>query len=651
MFKFLRKYDKWILAIGGSLLLITFLVPQAIQGLSEYSAQTGASWATVGKSGQTITQGEADMLRRQARLIDSMGANAFLNQLGAGSDPAHWFLLLREAEAAGLVGGPASGYQLAAQMAANGGEGVSPEQVVSLLGSRAGLNYDQALETLADIQGVSRLIAMVSTAGRFSDTRLRGTAARKSLGISADVVVLDARTDSTIEVPEQDEAAIRAQLEAHGENLDGEGDRGFGYRIPDRIKIEWFSIPKTEVEASLENDPAFGQVELRKAYQRNPEKFGGGAISTSATPPPFSEKEAEVRRVLMQELVDDRMRGIAKFADDRLQFPRRSLKRSGLHYILPDDWHNQRAALAELAEEIATKFGLAVPTVDSTTDDWVVAEDIDDADRFGALATAGTDLFGRSRSTVSQLIPNLKEFGLSDTIPIQNGVAFPSLTTPEGDLVIARVTDADPSHAPTDLEAVRDQVKSDLEAVVRYETLMERLPQIEAMARTEGVRAVANDYDVPVEYAPDIREANLEFLIQYGLEISSQIPGLGSDPDAISKVVDRAMKLDPTSPLTSQPADARIFAIPVPDQLAVLLVAVERISPLTIEDWNRLSTNLAPLQAAFSRDLGQFDPSEVFGIDALTERHDFELMRTSEDDEEEAAAPDGTEGSDTTTTS
>ena len=230
-------------------------------------------------------------------------------------------------------------------------------------------------------------------------------------------------------------------------------------------------------------------------------------------------------------------------------------------------------------------------------------------------------------------------------------MAFPSLTTPEGDLVIARVTDADPSHAPTDLEAVRDQVKSDLEAVVRYETLMERLPQIEAMARTEGVRAVANDYDVAVEYAPDIREANLEFLIQYGLEISSQIPGLGSDPDAISNVVDRAMKLDPTTPLMSQPADARIFAIPVPDQLAVLLVAVERISPLTIEDWNRLSTNLAPLQAAFSRDLGQFDPSEVFGIDALTERHDFELMRASEDDEEEMADPDGTEASDTTTTS
>ena len=38
MFQFLRKYDKWILVVGGTLLMITFLVPQAIQGLAEYSA-------------------------------------------------------------------------------------------------------------------------------------------------------------------------------------------------------------------------------------------------------------------------------------------------------------------------------------------------------------------------------------------------------------------------------------------------------------------------------------------------------------------------------------------------------------------------------------------------------------------------------------
>ena len=47
MFKFLRKYNKWILAFGGTVLMIAFLVPEAISRLSQQAAQGGAGWATV----------------------------------------------------------------------------------------------------------------------------------------------------------------------------------------------------------------------------------------------------------------------------------------------------------------------------------------------------------------------------------------------------------------------------------------------------------------------------------------------------------------------------------------------------------------------------------------------------------------------------
>ncbi|MEC8322002.1 MAG: hypothetical protein VX012_11375, partial [Planctomycetota bacterium] len=258
MFKFLRKYDKWILAIGGSLLLITFLVPQAIQGLSQYSAQTGATWATVGAPPAKLTMGEADLFRRQARLIDRLGPQNLLNRLGAGSDPAHWYLLLREAREAGLVGGPGSGLAFAQQIAAGSPDGVTAEQVVALLGGQSGLDFNQTLETLAEIDGVARLINIVSSAGRFSDTRMRGTAARKSLGVAADVVLLDAREIEGIAVPPADEAALEAQLEAHANDLVGEGSRGFGYRIPDRFRIEWMTIPRATVEASLQDAPQLG---------------------------------------------------------------------------------------------------------------------------------------------------------------------------------------------------------------------------------------------------------------------------------------------------------------------------------------------------------------------------------------------------------
>ena len=103
MFKFLRKYSSWILAVGGTLLMITFLAPQAITGLSEYSAVTGGTWATVGKDGTKITIGDFDLIQRQTRLIDELGPQSPLNQIGVGKNPGHWYLLSREARAAGLV--------------------------------------------------------------------------------------------------------------------------------------------------------------------------------------------------------------------------------------------------------------------------------------------------------------------------------------------------------------------------------------------------------------------------------------------------------------------------------------------------------------------------------------------------------------------
>ncbi len=629
MFKFLRKYDKWILAVGGTLLMITFLVPQAIQGLSQYSAQTGATWATVGAPPATISVGDADRLRRQSRLIDSLGAGNMLNQLGAGSDPAHWYLLLREAQAAGLVGGPSSGYAFAEQLAANSGEGVTPEMVIATLGGQAGLNYPDTLDTLAEVQGVARLMAITSSAGRFSDTRLRGAAARKGLGVSGDVVVIDARTDTTIDVPAADDAALKSQLDAHAEELAGDGERGFGYRIPDRFRIEWMTISKDAVRASLENSPELSPIELRKAFQRNPEKFGAGKTTTSAAAPSFADNAEKVRTTVLDGLVDDRMKEIAKFADDRLQFPRRGLTRAGLHLELTADWPTRRTPLPTLASEISSEFGIPAPIHMTSGDDWLEAESLSDRDRFGDIANAGTDLFGRTRTPLSKLVPSLREFGGSETVPVQSGVAFPPLTTAGGDLVIARVTAADPAHAPADLAEVREQVAADLDAIVRYETLVERLPEIEAAARTDGMRSVADSYGVPLEYAADIRQANLEFLIQYGLSMSTPIPGLGSDADAIESVIERAMELDPTVRVADQAAEKRIFAITVPEKLAIVLVSIDAITPLTSETWTRLSSNPAQLQRAIAQDLAPLDPFEMFSLDALKERHAFELSRAS----------------------
>lgn len=631
MFQFLRKYDKWILAVGGTLLMITFLVPQAIQGLSEYSAQTGATWATVGSNEEPVTAGEADMLRRQTRLIDLLGSSSPLGQLGVGTNPAHWYLLVREARAAGLVGGTSSGYEVAQQIAAGrtDTEGVTPEMVIATLGAQAGLSPQQTIETLAEVRGVTQLLALVGTAGRFSDTRLRSAAARKSLGIAADVVVIDARKDETIDRPEIDEARLTEQMTAHADTLPGEGDATFGYRIPDRFKIEWLVVPKATVRASLENSPELGPVELRKAFMKDPTRFG-----TAATTSQFNTQEARIREVVLDDLTDARMKAIAKFASDQTQFPRRGLGRIGLHYDLPADWATRRRSFTSLADEISKEFDLPLPAYRSSGQEWLTVEDIADEDRFGALASSDTDLYGRNRTPVSAILPALRDFGGSDSIAVQSGVAFPPTFAPDGDLYLARVIDTDPSRPPADLDEVRAAVRADVEAMIRYETLASRLPEIERAARTEGLRAVADGYDVPVEFAADIREANLQILLQYGIELSSSIPGLGTDADAIAEIVDRAMTLDPTQPVADQPVDQRIFAVALPERLAILVISIDKLMPLTEEQWSGLAANQGPLQAAITQDLAAFDPASIFGYEALKARHAFERSREDESEDE-----------------
>ena len=636
MFQFLRKYDKWILAVGGSLLMITFLVPQAIQGLSEYSAQTGATWATVGASNESVSSGEADLLRGQTRLIDLLGSGTPLGQLGVGNNPAHWYLLVREAAAAGLIAGTTSGYEVAESIAANrpADEGVTPEMVIRSFASQAGLSPQQTLETFAEIRGVTQLLALVGTAGRFSDTRLRSAAAQKSLGVAADVMVIDARTNTTLPAPVVEESSLTDQLAAHRETLRDESEKGFGYRIPDRFKLEWLMIPKSSVRDSLEDSPELGPIELRKSFMKNPTRFG--ALANSGD---FSSREDQVRNVVLDELTDARMKAIAKFLSDQLQFPRRGINRIGLHYDLPANWPERRQSLTTLADEAAAEFDLPLPTYRSSGQDWLEIEDLDDQDRFGDLAKSGTELFGRNQMSLPEVIPAIKEFGGSDTVAVQAEVGLPPMTAPNGDLFLARIIATDPSRPPADLDEVRLAVRTDVEAIFKYEALAARLGEIESAARTDGLRSLAVKYGVPIEFAPDIREANLQFLLQYGIQLASSIPGLGTDAPAISAVIERAMKLDPTIPVADQPVDERIFAIALPDRLSILVVSIDKLAPLTEEQWAGLAANQGPLQAAIAQDLAAFDAESVFGFEAMKDRHKFE--RSREDLEEDEFADKG----------
>ncbi len=57
MLRFLRKYNKYILAVFGTILLVTFLVGSAITSLLAGVGQSRAEWATLGPDGDERRDG------------------------------------------------------------------------------------------------------------------------------------------------------------------------------------------------------------------------------------------------------------------------------------------------------------------------------------------------------------------------------------------------------------------------------------------------------------------------------------------------------------------------------------------------------------------------------------------------------------------
>ena len=186
MLKTIRKYNKIILGVGGTLLLIAFLVPQAITQLGQ--ASQGRSVGSMG--GQKISVASYDLATRELSAVES-----FYGELGMSlplaldprEDVAHWMLLSREAERAGMVGGAAEGAQLlpvfaemlvrnsyeqqyqrfAQQVMLQDPEGVQTQEADALIAlsrikqgvaNRARLMETEFDQTLAKLQGVLRLL-------------------------------------------------------------------------------------------------------------------------------------------------------------------------------------------------------------------------------------------------------------------------------------------------------------------------------------------------------------------------------------------------------------------------------------------------------------------------------------------------------------
>jgi hypothetical protein len=630
MLRFLRLYNKWILAIGGTLLLVSWAMSGAISMVSQSAAQSGSTWATFGPKGTKVTFGQLEEIRRELRVLDT------LNQIfrtpvvpipGADRDPAHWFLLTKEAEAAGLVGSIGDATPVLQALAEASAS--TPESVASLIAAQSGTNTRIVRETLAKVNGILRLRELVATLPRYSDVRLQQAASESLLGVGGDVLVLDARKLPFPTVPEPTADEIAKHLETYGSIDPGQGPFGFGYRLPDRMKLEWIQISEAAVRSALEQSGALDSLTLKKRFAADPAKFNAPPPQPGGDPLAlYPAYEASVRQKVLDELVAERMTEIAKFASDQLAIAQRGIPKDGPFLRLPEDWRARMLDLRSLAQAIGEQFKIPFPAYGSLGDRWMSVRDIE---AIPGLGTATTTRFGPTPIRLGILLGKLREFGRGDdTMPMQALVASPPLTAGNRDLYIVRVLDTDPARAPTSAEEAGPSLVADLEAIARFELLKTMLDDLRAEAVAKGLRSVGEQFSVPVEFVARFQEADPNALT-FGIKFPSALPGLGGDPKAIQSIVREALKLPKTILASELPAEERTIVVPVEDRLAVVMVQVTDLYPLTQEGFRSVSRSPQAHNALLGEGtIAALDTS--FGLDALMRRHAFALTRAETDE-------------------
>ena len=238
---------------------------------------------------------------------------------------------------------------------------------------------------------------------------------------------------------------------------------------------------------------------------------------------------------------------------------------------------------------------------------------------------------------LGELMKELRDFNKDGRLPVQSGVIGAVVKTPNDDLIIWRITEAQAAHEPSSMDEVRDAVLRDATAQARYDALVLKAAQIGEEAKKDGLDAVAKTYGSSVEKAPSVHLADPAVLRQYGIRFPGTMPKAGQDLDAIRAVLAKAVSLPTANPINTLPDADRTLVVPVPTKLTLMVVRINDVKPLTIEDFRALEAG-GSLRGAMAQDEPKLDWKVAFGKDAIAKRTGFELKNP--DGPDRVMAPD-----------
>lgn len=673
MLKFIRKFQLVILAVGGSLLMVVFLLEPVLT-----SFQKSQFNRTVAKfdDGSKVTLFELDRARSQLELARRVLPVVYLpkQQGGLGLQAEgegdqniyHWIMLERMADEAGLIGGAEDGRQMVEieletelleisqrlRMAIMQGA-IDVDEATQQLGQyetqrrqqisrevqqaasySRGATEDDIWRSLASFTGVYRMVQMYLTVPAFSPAGAKAGMRDLNDAVAVNAALIPGSVLAG-EIPEPTEEQLQAFFEPHAGTAPADDPNGIGYIQPARVRLGWLMLDREQLSAAVPAD----RVELSKIWESDSRKPEDQRLY----PGDFASERARIEQAYRESKTDQLMVEADRIIRSEVLRATRGLTRVGDRLVLPDDWATVRPRLDTIAETIVTRFGeqninLPTPTVQIPENTWLGSNEI------ASLPGVGRSFFRvGSRTVLTQELPTLiNEQGLVTGMGLQVGVpqVDPAAQDSLGNryyLLVLENRPAGPARSIDD--AGRDRVLADYKSLQGFRLLEERLGEFRDLAAGEG--GVASAVSAAVE------NADLTRVVRPGVLSNIRVSKIRVSPSSQTRFVDpqldqeafrdavlaAASGIEPLADPATVSQNPLSVAVALPAARAVAVARVVARRPYTAEEFNSSFQSAINLLSgrALREGIDANDQSDPFGYQALSKRYGIVISEVKDD--------------------